>query len=78
MYSNSLTVLTPAHREWLDRPNNFGAFVAAIYYDQVDIVMSGLLTSCMRDIPVPRYLACKNHDEKYFIGIDYKNVRVAV
>jgi len=40
--------------------------------------MSGLLASCMRDVPVPRYLACKNHDEKHFIGIDYKNVRVAV
>jgi hypothetical protein len=69
-------VLTPAHREWLDRPNNYGAFVAGLYFDQVDVVMSGLCRSCMKDLPILRYLACENQDEKCIIAAEYKRVRV--
>jgi hypothetical protein len=50
----------------LDRLNNYGGFIVAVYYNKVDVVMPGLFQSCVRDCPLPMDLMDNIEDEKKF------------
>ena len=58
----------------MDRPINYGGFVAAVYYNMVDVVMPGLFQSCVRDYPLPTDVMGDTEDEKKSFADSYTRV----
>jgi hypothetical protein len=58
----------------LDLPNNYGGYVAAVYYNMVDVVMPGLFQCCVRDCPLPTDVMGDTENEKKLFADSYTRV----